>query len=147
MERGRVRDEVWSAPDGPTYVKLNPPIDWRHPITGRRELEPEPPLVIFGRYLRRARGLAGFSQEGLARRAGISQSTVSRCERGLTPSLGLDSLTRMGRALGRALPLGFCAHDHHCAWQPIKPRVDKQTEMERIAAVLLGRDVNEDESS
>ena len=145
MERGRVRDEVWSAPEGPAYVKLRPPLDWRHPVTGRHELEPEPLLVVFGRYVRRARALAEFSQEGLARRAGVSQSTISRCERGLTHSLGLDPLTRMGRALGRALPLGFCPHDHHCAWQLIVPRPDKRTEIERIAAVLLGLDTNEDE--
>ena len=143
IEQERVRDAAWAAHPGPSFVRLRPPVAWQHPITGRRELEPEPRLVLFGRYLRHGRALAGFSQAGLGNRADVTQSMISRAERGLAPAMGLDPLTRLGEAMGRAFPLGFCPHEHRCAWQPVVPRAQERTHMERLTAILLGRDHEE----
>ena len=97
----------------------DPPPGWRHPVSGRIEWEPSADLLRFGRYLRRARYFAHLSQEDLASRAGVSQSNISRLERGLAPATGSDRIARIGAVLGKNLPLGFCPHTHMCPWQPI----------------------------
>ena len=97
----------------------DPPPGWRHPVTGRRSWEPSPEILRFGRYVRRARYFVRISQDDLAWKADISQSMVSRLERGLAPAMGIDRLVRLGGALGNNLPLGFCPHTHLCPWQPI----------------------------
>lgn len=99
----------------------------------------DPLLVDLGRYLRRGRAFAGFSQQGLGYRADVTQSMISRAERGLAPSMGVDRLAQLGRVLGRAFPLGCCPHEHDCAWQPIIPRQHKPTETERLVELMLGR--------
>jgi transcriptional regulator with XRE-family HTH domain len=73
-------------------------------------------LVDFGRRVRRARRHRGFSQEDLERRSRVDQTAISRLERGLAPAMGARRLVRLGDALGPALPLGYCPHDHECAW-------------------------------
>lgn len=97
------------------------PPGWRHPATDRRPPEPDPLLEEFGHYVRRARYLVLMSQQILADETGVAQSQISRLERGFAPGLGLIGLLSLGQGIGRALPLGFCPHDHTCAWQPIKP--------------------------
>lgn len=46
----------------------------------------------------------------------MSQSTISRLERGLVPGLATWKLVKIGFVLGVRLPLAFCPHDHDCAW-------------------------------
>jgi hypothetical protein len=107
---------------GPFFIQDGgAPPGWRHPATDRRPPEPDPLLEEFGHYVRRARYLVLMSQQILADETGVPQSQISRLERGFAPGLGLLGLLSLGQGIGRALPLGFCPHDHTCAWQPIKP--------------------------
>jgi len=81
----------------------------------------DPHLVRFGRNLKRARQIAGISQQRLADLSGVSQSVISRLERALAPRLGLERLLQLQQVLGNALPLGECPHDHMCVWRPLTP--------------------------
>ena len=54
----------------------------------------------------------------LADLAGVSQTLVSRLERGLAGHVGLSRVLAMQAVLGGCLPLGVCPHDHACIWQP-----------------------------
>jgi transcriptional regulator with XRE-family HTH domain len=67
-----------------------------------------------------------ISQERLSAGSGISQSMISRLERGLAPGMRVDHLIVLGEQLGRALPLGFCPHEHRCIWQPIQAKADPE---------------------
>lgn len=80
---------------------------------------PDAHLVRFGRNLKRARQIAGISQQRLADLSGVSQSVISRLERARAPRLGLDRLLQLQQVLGNALPLGECPHDHLCVWRPL----------------------------
>jgi len=57
-------------------------------------------LEHLGDEVRLARLERGLSQAALAEWCGISQSTISRFERGLTPGTGLITLGRLLHALG-----------------------------------------------
>ena len=46
------------------------------------------------------REVKGWSQAELARRSGVSQSTISRLEAGTTPSIDLNNLEKLASALG-----------------------------------------------
>lgn len=72
----------------------------------------------FGIFVRRARQCAGLSQQQLADRAHVSQSLISRLERGRAGHVGLSRLLAIQAVLGGCLPLGFCPHDHPCIWRP-----------------------------
>jgi transcriptional regulator with XRE-family HTH domain len=74
-------------------------------------------LQRFGQELRRCRMQAGMSQTMLADEAGVSQSTISRLERGRAPQAAMVKLVLLGEVLGHRLPLAFCPHDHGCAWE------------------------------
>lgn len=77
-------------------------------------------IAWVGRYLFRSRGWAGISQEVLAHRAGVSQSMVSRAERGLARAMPFERFISLTRPLDRLFPLGCCPHDHDCPWQPFR---------------------------
>jgi transcriptional regulator with XRE-family HTH domain len=130
-------DEAW-ARDKPT---VRPAIhragDSADADTGRKTLFPDPALVEFGHYLRRARRIARLSQSRVAELSGLSQSTISRLERALAPSVGIDRLVMLGYALGRALPLGLCPHEHDCPWQPPPPPPTKEKRVEAFVATML----------
>lgn len=71
----------------------------------RRQYERHKAMSDAGTALREARKRLGVSQEELARRAGTTQSAVSRFEtayRGAT----VDLAVRFARALGVTLPIG-----------------------------------------
>jgi DNA-binding XRE family transcriptional regulator len=57
-------------------------------------------LEHLGDELRLARLDRGLSQDTLAERSGISQSTISRIERGITPGTGLVTLACLVHVLG-----------------------------------------------
>jgi transcriptional regulator with XRE-family HTH domain len=48
----------------------------------------------------------GVSQEWLGRACGLSQSEISRLERGQTPSMRLERYARLLAVLGTGVPLG-----------------------------------------
>lgn len=52
----------------------------------------------------------------LARRSGVSQSTISRIERGKAPSAAMLKLVKISSAMGRGFPFAFCPHPHFCSW-------------------------------
>src|SRR5688572_2263392 len=90
---------------------------WFHRRVGwHARLDDRDPLVRFGRNLRRARQIAGISQQRLADLSGVSQSVISRLERAKAPMVGLERLLMLERVLGSAWPLGECPHDHSCIW-------------------------------
>jgi transcriptional regulator with XRE-family HTH domain len=65
--------------------------------------------------------MAGLSQQQLAAKALISQSVISRFERGLAPGMSTERLILLAEAVGWRFPLGYCPHDHECQWVRIEP--------------------------
>ena len=73
--------------------------------------------------IRSARRRIAISQMELENRTGVDQTSISRLERGVAPRFPVEKLVRLGRAIGSDLPLGFCPHEHDCAWQaPVRPQ-------------------------
>ncbi len=89
---------------------------FRRDSSGRYIVWPQPLAVAFGERVRRARTHVGFTQQRVADRAGVSQSAVSRLERGLATGMSLERLLRILDAIGPTFPMGTCPHDHTCAW-------------------------------
>jgi transcriptional regulator with XRE-family HTH domain len=100
---------------------IPPPFGWRHPVTGRKGWQPDPELIAFGMYVKRARYLANVTQHRLEQMSGVDQGQLSRLERALAPWTKVEDLVKISGALGRAMPLGYCPHEHWCAWQPAPP--------------------------
>jgi transcriptional regulator with XRE-family HTH domain len=116
----------------------------------RREREMADPMgdpetagrSLLGRYIRRSRRLAGLTQQQLADKAGVSQSMVSRAERGLAPAMATVRLVRMVQPLARFFPFGVCPHDHNCSWQPVKPPDEPVgDDVSGIARYFLGSEI------
>jgi transcriptional regulator with XRE-family HTH domain len=105
----------------PDHLDLLVADESRNADTGRQQLAVDPTLRVIGRYLRRSRRYLGKTQQQLADSVGLSQSMVSRAERGVAPAMRLERLLLLCTALGRLFPIGSCPHDHDCAWQPIRP--------------------------
>jgi hypothetical protein len=59
-----------------------------------------------------------MSQTKLEALSGVDQGQISRLERALAPTARIERLVAMSAVLGRALPLGYCPHEHWCEWQP-----------------------------
>jgi transcriptional regulator with XRE-family HTH domain len=74
-------------------------------------------LRQFGAELRRCRRSCGLSQDRLAELSGVSQSSISRLERGRAPYAGLHLIVRLSASMGIRMPLAFCPHEHACAWE------------------------------
>jgi transcriptional regulator with XRE-family HTH domain len=111
-----------------------------------RSLAAPPPaptaLELLGRYARRGRYFARFSQRALSKRSGVSQSTISRSELGKAGSMPVGRLVLIGAVLGRAFPLGYCPHQHRCALQPIWPPAPlSETEVIHEELAALGLDL------
>jgi transcriptional regulator with XRE-family HTH domain len=71
-------------------------------------------LAVIGQALRIARHNAGISQRRLAARSGVSQSAISRIERGSVRGIALLYFARLVLTLGDAMPLVGCPHGHDC---------------------------------
>jgi len=79
---------------------------------------PVEPMVLLGARFRNGRLQAGISQRALAERAGVSQSAVSRLERGLSTGMSAERIIRIAEVIPD-FPLGFCPHPNHgCAYPP-----------------------------
>ncbi len=85
---------------------------------------PLPEMLLIGARFRHGRQQAGLTQRRVAAKSGVSQSLVSRFERGLTIGMGAMRLVRIGMALGPGFPFGCCPHPHKCAY-PYDPRTPK----------------------
>jgi transcriptional regulator with XRE-family HTH domain len=93
-------------------------------------------LRRFGTEFRRCRIYAGLSQVVLAERSGVSQSTISRIERGKASSAAMFKLVRISHAMGDRFPFAFCPHPHYCAWN----RLDEDGVHSRNRAPIVSED-------
>ena len=93
-------------------------------------------LRRFGTEFRRCRIYAGLSQVVLAERSGVSQSTISRLERGKASSAAMFKLVLISAAMGDGFPFAFCPHPHHCAWN----RLDEDGVHSRDRAPIVSED-------
>lgn len=82
---------------------------------------PLPVFVLVGARFRHGRTRARLTQRHLADMAGVSQSVISRFERGLVSHMSAERIVRLAMALGPTFPFGACPHDHACHW-PYDPR-------------------------
>ena len=64
-------------------------------------------MIRLGGWIRELRGRAQLTQHQLARRAGVSQTTVSRLERGVLEGLALYRLVAIIAVLDAANPYGL----------------------------------------
>jgi transcriptional regulator with XRE-family HTH domain len=76
--------------------------------------------VLIGSRFRHGRQQAGMSQRRVAELSGVSQSLISRFERGRCPGLAAWRIMAIAVAIGPRFPFGFCPHDHKCKW-PYNP--------------------------
>lgn len=76
--------------------------------------EDQEALEVIGRAIRIARVRAAMSQRRLASTSGVSQTAISRMERGLVWGMGIIYFARVARILGDALTLAGCPHGHDC---------------------------------
>ena len=74
-----------------------------------------------------------MSQRGLAARAGVSQSAISRLERGVAIGMTAIRLVSVCMALGPNYPFGCCPHEHACAY-PYDPRAPSEPRPHRTDA-------------
>ena len=81
-------------------------------------------LAQFGAELRRCRHRSGLSQDRLASLSGVSQSSISRLERGRAPYAGLHLILRLSDAMAPRMPLAFCPHEHACLWERLDANGD-----------------------
>lgn len=93
---------------------------WRRDANGNLlETWPVPGFDLVGARFRHARLLSGLSQRRIAELAGVSQSSVSRLERGVSGGMRTEALLRIAISIPN-FPLGYCPHGHRCAY-PFEP--------------------------
>ncbi len=85
---------------------------------------PVPAMVILGARFRNGRIMVGASQREIAEISGVSQTGVSRLERGLATGMSAERLIRIADAIGPSFPFGCCPHHRTCAW-PADPSQKK----------------------
>jgi DNA-binding XRE family transcriptional regulator len=97
------------------------PDGWNRDSRGNlRETWPVPDIDVVGARFRHARVRAGLSQRRLAELAGVSQSAISRLERGKSGGMPTDRLIRIAISMPH-FPFGHCPHTHECGY-PFDPR-------------------------
>jgi transcriptional regulator with XRE-family HTH domain len=124
------------------------PLGWRHrpPGTGVALAVPRPlprttELALLGQYVRRSRYYAEKSQAHLSGESGVTQSMLSRLERGMAPGMRVDKLLALASVLGRVFPLGYCPHNHQCAWDAIRRPGDPPPLSGEVAKIVIGSDL------
>jgi transcriptional regulator with XRE-family HTH domain len=79
-------------------------------------------MVEMGARVRVGRRQAGLSQRTVADRAGVSQSEVSRLERGQGGNISTYRFVAICFAIGPSFPFGDCPHPHVCTYtRPNQP--------------------------
>ena len=73
-----------------------------------------PAMQEMGARIRSGRLAAGLSQRAIAELAGVSQSEVSRLERGQGGNISTYRFVAICFAIGSAFPFGNCPHNHNC---------------------------------
>lgn len=83
-------------------------------------------LQVLGAAVRIGRKRMSLSQDALAANAEVSQTAVSRLERGMVWGMAVVRFARVAWVLGPRMPLGGCPHGHRCAydteWQYARQR-------------------------
>jgi transcriptional regulator with XRE-family HTH domain len=110
---------------------------------GRVDPETREALQVLGQVLRELRGLRGLTQRGLARRCGLSQSTISRLECGLADGVRVAWVARLLVGLDmqvKLIPDGRTATDRthairllHRAFSPAAGEMRRQAKDRRRA--------------
>ena len=95
--------------------------EWKRTGSGSYQVWPVPAMVLLGARFRNGRIMVGASQREVADNAGVSQTAVSRLERGLATGMSAERLIRIADAIGPSFPFGCCPHHRNCAW-PSDPR-------------------------
>jgi DNA-binding XRE family transcriptional regulator len=90
----------------------------------RKDDTPDVDMELIGARFKGGRQQAGLSQRRVAERAGVSQSEISRIERGRAGGISTRRIIAVAMALGPNFPLGCCPHHDDCAY-PYDPRVRK----------------------
>jgi transcriptional regulator with XRE-family HTH domain len=98
-------------------------------------------LQLLGQYVRRSRYYTEKSQAHLSGESGVTQSMLSRLERGMAPGMRVDKLLALASALGRVFPLGYCPHNHQCAWDAIRRPGDPPPLTGKVADLVIGSDL------
>jgi transcriptional regulator with XRE-family HTH domain len=106
----RVPDEIYDK-----YCRVAP----------RRNETATQQTIEIGQRFRLGRQQAGLTQRRVAERADVSQSEVSRLERGRRPGMALFRLVAIAYALGPQFPFGTCPHDHRCVYSRRPPEEDE----------------------
>lgn len=106
----------------------------------RRNETPTPESIEVGIRFRRGRQQAGLTQRRVADRSGISQSEISRLERGKTPGMSAYRVFAIALALGPRFPFGTCPHEHRCAYTLDRP----ENELRQRVGVIRLADSGED---
>lgn len=104
--------------------------------------EDQEALEVIGRAIRIARVRAAMSQRRLASIAGVSQTALSRMERGLVWGMGIIYFARVARVLGDALTLAGCPHGHDCdfgrQWAAALREISSELERQRGHRSTMG---------
>jgi DNA-binding XRE family transcriptional regulator len=99
-------------------------------------------LEMLGAAVRIGRKRMGLSQDALAASAEVSQTAVSRLERGMVWGMAVVRFARVASVLGPRMPLGGCPHTHRCAydteWQYARQRA--------LDLMEAGPDADEDDA-
>lgn len=90
-------------------------------------------LQMLGAAVRIGRERMGLSQDALAGNADLSQTAVSRLERGMVRGMAVVRFARVAWVLGQRMPLGGCPHDHRCAYDT-EWRFARQRVLDQLAA-------------
>lgn len=96
---------------------------WRRNLSdGLYAVWPVPEMVVMGARFRNGRLMSGQSQREVAARSGVSQTGVSRLERGLATGMSAERIIRIAAAIGPGFPFGFCPHHRRGCAYPSDPR-------------------------
>ena len=80
-----------------------------------------------------------MSQRRVAELSGVSQSLISRFERGRNPGMATHRIFAIAMALGPRFPFGCCPHDHVCKWPYNPGGVATATQIHTSRGILPGR--------
>ena len=104
---------IGSALNGPVRTDIYP---HKPVLPNKQDLRSTPESVLIGSRFRYGRRQAGLSQRRVSERSGVSQSLISRFERGMAPGMAAQRIVDIAMALGPGFPFGCCPHPHRCAW-------------------------------
>jgi transcriptional regulator with XRE-family HTH domain len=142
-------DPIDADPEPPApQIPNSAPPGWRERPAGSgsgiivsRRIPKTPEVTLLGQYVRRSRYYAEKSQSRLSGESGVTQSMISRLERGVAPGMRVDRLVALASSLGRVFPLGYCPHNHECAWDALRRPGDPPPLTGNLERLIVGSDL------